>query len=357
MRPGCPCTPDYPHTATDKHAFYISDNEYTLDTNTFNGPLIYALSKKLLIGSPSKPPPISFPVTLFHGFPSVNEDTSAFTLMPAKIPPGGKYASSSDQGDIQYFVSSDIPDTLSNHLSIWALTETQTLGTLNPECSNRAQVKRAFLETQTFAFPSPAVQKDGFRPLGESLGEPLELLDTNDNSVQEPMFVDNKLWIALNSGVNDVVGIAYFVVSPTGSSSTSLNDSPHLCEARLDHQGFITVNNTYLMFPAFGVNSKGQAIIGFSFSGPEWFPSVGYVKLNQHGRASNVRLVVAGEAPEDGFTGYQFFGGNGVARWGDYSTAAVHDDGSIWFMTQYIPSNTTRSELANWGMFIARVQV
>ena len=67
-----------------------------------------------------------------------------------------------------------------------------------------------------------------------------------------------------------------------------------------------------------------------------------------------MHLANAGVAPEDGGSGYQFFGGDGVARWGDYSGGAVDESGSIWMATEYIP-NKPRTILANWGTFIANV--
>ncbi len=350
---GCPCFPDFPHTATDQHALYISVNEFSLDTNFFLQPNIYAVSKRLL-ALRSNTPYTSFPVTLFHDFPL--DDISAFTVLPARVPPGGEFASSCEFGDIEYFVSSLMPDDpVSNKLAIWALTNTESLGTLNPLCNNRALLRRAFVKTQPFADPIPAVQKNGSFPLGQSLGSPLLLLDTSDKRINEPMFADGKLWAALNTGINDVSGIAYFIVSPT--SGKQFGKCSNLRGAKLATGGYLTVNNTYLMYPAFGVNKDGRAIIGFSFSGEEWFPSVGYVRLDKHGRvAGDVKVVATGAFPEDGFSGYPQFGGNGVARWGDYSHAEVTKEGSIWFMTEYIP-DLPRTEFANWGTFVARVHV
>ena len=64
-------------------------------------------------------------------------------------------------------------------------------------------------------------------------------------------------------------------------------------------------------------------------------------------------ITGAGTAPEDGFTGYAAFGGNGVARWGDYS-AAVAADGAIWMGNEFIP-DTLRTVNANWGTFITQL--
>ena len=37
-----------------------------------------------------------------------------------------------------------------------------------------------------------------------------------------------------------------------------------------------------------------------------------------------------GQAPDDGFTAYKPYGGNGVGRWGDYSAAVADGNGNIW---------------------------
>jgi hypothetical protein len=76
------------------------------------------------------------------------------------------------------------------------------------------------------------------------------------------------------------------------------------------------------------------------------------VKVNEGG-TSAVHIAADGAAPDDGFSGYVYFSGGNVGRWGDYS-AAVSDGNSVWFATEYIP-NLPRTVLANWGTFIAVV--
>jgi len=69
-----------------------------------------------------------------------------------------------------------------------------------------------------------------------------------------------------------------------------------------------------------------------------------------------IRIAAAGQLPEDGFSGYPEFGGTGVARWGDYSAAAVNNlDNTIWMATEYI-DNLPRTTFANWDTFITRFQ-
>jgi hypothetical protein len=66
-----------------------------------------------------------------------------------------------------------------------------------------------------------------------------------------------------------------------------------------------------------------------------------------------IHITGQGALPEDGFTGYVAFGGNGVARWGDYS-AAVFADGAVWMGNEFIP-NAPRTVNANWGTFLSRL--
>jgi len=84
------------------------------------------------------------------------------------------------------------------------------------------------------------------------------------------------------------------------------------------------------------------------------------IRKDRRVEGSSIRGVagrhhVPGAAPEDGFSGYNFFQEPvpGVARWGDYS-AAVFADGAVWMANEFIPS-TPRSLLADWGTFITKL--
>ena len=60
--------------------------------------------------------------------------------------------------------------------------------------------------------------------------------------------------------------------------------------------------------------------------------------------------------PTDDISGYEAFGGDGVARWGDYSAAVAAEDGSIWFATEFIPGGFGFPDyLNNWGTFVGRL--
>jgi hypothetical protein len=95
--------------------------------------------------------------------------------------------------------------------------------------------------------------------------------------------------------------------------------------------------------------------LSFTLSGPDFFPSAAYVRFDLVQPTGPIHIAGAGSAPEDGFSGYNFFEEPvpGVARWGDYS-AAVVADGAVWMGNEFIPS-TPRSLLADWGTFITKL--
>jgi hypothetical protein len=124
--------------------------------------------------------------------------------------------------------------------------------------------------------------------------------------------------------------------------------------ADVDRQGYVTATNADIMFPAVAVNRKGSGVIAFSLAGLKNFPSSGYLRLGRKGIVHGIHLDSVGANPEDGFSGYSAFGGNGTARWGDYSAAAVGPDGDLWFASEYVP-NQPRTPLANWGTFVGNL--
>jgi hypothetical protein len=120
------------------------------------------------------------------------------------------------------------------------------------------------------------------------------------------------------------------------------------------------------LFPSIAVGKNGQAVMTFTLSGPDYYPSAAYAQIGDE--AGSVHVIGAGAGPDDGFTGYAAYGGNGIARWGDYSAAVADEFGNIWMAAEYIGQQCTlatftvdttcggtRSLLANWGTFIGRV--
>ena len=92
-----------------------------------------------------------------------------------------------------------------------------------------------------------------------------------------------------------------------------------------------------MFFPSIGVNAAGKGVMTFSIAGHHYFPSAGYTLIDAVNGAGPIHLAASGAGPTDDVSGYEAFGGDGVARWGDYSAAVAGDDGSIWIATEFIP--------------------
>jgi len=138
----------------------------------------------------------------------------------------------------------------------------------------------------------------------------------------------------------------YFAISPQIQGK--------FLTATLITQGSIAPIGVNLLYPAIAVNARQQGAMVFTLVGPNNYPSSAFVPINNT-TAGPVQISRAGNEPEDGFTGYRAFRGAGVARWGDYSAAAVDSDGSIWMATEYTP-DLARTVNANWSTYITRYQ-
>jgi hypothetical protein len=334
----CPCLGDQPLIGADANGFYISTNEFPLFANGFNGAEIYAMSKAALAAG-ALPTVVHFhEPTLAEGF--------AYTVQPATTPPGGSYASGN--GGTEYFLSAlDFNATLDDRIAVWAMTNTSSLSSATPSLS----LTNSVIDSEVYGQPPDAQQRPGATPLGDAVKGKLEFLSGNDDRMNQTVWAAGLLW----SGVNTVVktpngptrvGIAWFAVTPSVSSSGQAGGT-------VARQGYVAVNQESVLFPSIGVNAVGGAVMTFTLVGPDFYPSAGYTVIGASG-AGDVHVLGAGAGPEDGFTGYTFFGFPRAARWGDYSAAVAGPDGSIWTAVEYIP-NAPRTVNANWGTFVGNV--
>ena len=338
--PGCPCFGDQPLFGVDANAVFVTTNEF--GNQTFNGAEVYGIGKSLFTGGTGSAVLIDN-LTLAEGI--------AYTLQPATTPPGGEFARGS--GGTEFFASAlDFSGTLDDRIAVWAMTGTRSLNTATPAVAFGSKV----IKSEVYGQPPDADQKSGPTPLRDLLGslgsaEPLEFLSTNDDRMQQAVYSDGKLWTALTTVVTpkgdtaDRAGIAWFKVKVEAEEGE--------LEAKIEKQGYVSVPGANVFYPSVAVTKDDRAAIGFSLSGQQFYPSAAYVRLSGHG-TSAVHIAASGAGPQDGFTGYFFFGGNGHARWGDYSAAVAGADGSIWMAAEYIPGGK-RSLLANWGTFITRL--
>ena len=341
--PGCPCFGDQPYLGADANGIYITSNEFSINGPAFNGSQIYALSKPGLITGRGS--------ALVHidagalptpdGGPGSANSPTWYSIQPATSPDTSVAARV--RNGTEYFMSAlDFFSTNDNRIAVWALTNTSSLAQPYPAVG----LQHVVIGSLAYAVPPSAVQKAGAMPLGKSVGEPLEQLQTNDDMMNQVVYAAGSLWSGLNTAVRSGskidAGIAYFKIAPSFNTAGFLT-------AKALSQGYIAVAGQNIWFPSIGVSRDGRPVLAATLSGPGYFPSAVYVTPD-----GNVHLAGAGAGPDDGFTGYTAFGGDGAGRWGDYTAAVADADGSIWFGAEYIPG--PRDKFANWGTFLGHVQ-
>ena len=342
--PNCPCFGDQPLIGADNNGFYISTNEFALNGPGFNGAQVYALSKAGIIAAATGGP-LPTVVHIDASGALVPFGGLSYSVQPATSP---NLFYSGAHGGFEYFLSAlDFLATLDNRVAVWAMTNTKSLSSATPSVTLSVVV----INSETYGQPPNATQRSGPRPLGTSLGDPIEQLATNDDRMNQVVFAQGWLW----SGVNTIVqnnkaaprsGIAYFIVNPGWNGSSLV--------ASMFSQGYVAQQGANVLFPSIGVTTTGKAVMSFTLSGPSYFPSTADASISATSGSSQIHIAGAGQLPEDGFTGYPQFGGTGVARWGDYS-AAVASGNTVWLSAEYIP-NLPRTTLANWGTFISSVR-
>lgn len=355
IHPLCPCYGDQPLIGADKNGFYISTNEFPIFAAGFNGANVYAISKSALTAGTASVVNAFFEPTLAEG--------QAYSVQPATTPPGGHYAG--ENGGTEYFLSAlEFTGGLDNRIALWAMTNTSTINSAHPHL--RLDVK--VLKSEVYGLPPVVTQKNGDRPLGTLVGDPAAFLNANDDRMNQTVYVDGRIWGALNTviedrgGGNPRVGIAWFAVDPSPWSKK--------LDGKIDAQGYVAVKTDSVFFPSVASNDNGDVLVAFTLAGPDYFPSAAYARLDKWGGTSSVKVVSWGVGPADGFTGYPhaYPPSNGVERWGDYSAASADANGNLWFATETINQTCTfavfsgdttcggtRTVNANWGTIIAKV--
>ncbi len=344
--PGCPCFGDQPLIGTDANGFYVSTNEFGIFAPFFNGPQIYAMSKAALISGvlPTVVHIAVAPTLLPFG-------GSTFSIQPATVPPGGTFALNTE-----YFLSTAFTVTSDNRIALWALFGTNTLAQSTPSVT----LDFVVLTSEVYGLPVAAAQKPGPTPLAqnctalERLGQEVcpqseGFLDGGDTRANQVVFANGMLWMGLNTVIVPPSGpprdgIAFFIIHPTGVNVVS---------GTIVKQGYVTVAGNNVIYPSIGVNAAGKGVMGFTLVGPDFFPSVAFVRIDATHGAGAVQVAGAGNAPDDGFTIY-LPGFNHTGRWGDYSAGTAVSGGSIWIAGEYIP-NAPRTTFTNWGTFVANV--
>lgn len=337
--PNCPCFGDQPLIGADANGFYVSTNEFPIYSAGFNGAQIYAISKQGLAAAADLTAPRPPVVHLEGGLVLGN---ASYSIQPALTPPGGAYPANKE-----YFLSSgDFNGTGDNRIFVWALANTASLSSASPS----VYLTYATVPVKPYVPPVPALQKAGPRPLGQSLGEPLPKLQTNDDRMNQVYYAGGRLFSGLNTGLGSAApnrtGIEWFAVAPTFSRG--------MVGGTATGAGYVAVANASVWFPSVALTSAGTGTMVFSLSGPTYYPSSAYVGFTTAGPTGPVRVMGAGVLPEDGFTCYPEYVGSQAAagcRWGDYSAAVADTVGGITMASEYI-GDAPRTSLANWMTFV-----
>jgi hypothetical protein len=343
--PGCPCFGDQPLLGFDAYGVYQSTNEFS--ATAFNGAQIYAIPKKGLIDATHGDFSHLYVAAFDAAQALVPYGGLTYTVQPA-VRAGADDAEDGSGRGVEFFLSalqfgSPPYQVLDNRIAVWAMGNTRSLTTLSPKLSLSFQV----MASETYGQPNAAAQKPGPIPLGSSLGESEELINTNDDRMNQVVYANGLLYSGVNTIIGDGsrTGIAWFAVKPKFSFGTGT------VSGRVVRQGYVAVTGDSVIFPSLAF-AEETGVLGFTLVGPDYFPSAAYVKVGEEG-TSEVHIAANGAAPDDGFSGYVAYSGGNVGRWGDYS-AAVSDGSHVWFATEYIP-NVPRTALANWGTFIGKI--
>ena len=250
-QPGCPCFGDQPLLGADKYGIYITTNEFSILGPEFNGAQVYAISKSALFSGTLK-------YQAFHGAPIPLAEGLAYSLQPAASPTAGSW--NTDNGGTEYLMSAlDFNATTDNRIAVWALTNTQSLDAATPAVTMTAP---SIVRPEPYGQPPNALQKNGPIPFGDSLGEPEELVATNDDRMNQVVYAAGKLWGGVNTLIRtsignstqtDRSGIAYFVVRPSTPTASTVAGS-------IVRQGYVALGiNDNVYYPSIGVNAAGGA--------------------------------------------------------------------------------------------------
>ncbi len=237
---------------TSDPGVYQSTNEF--GATTFNGAQIYAIPKKELIDAAHGGDVSHLYVVAFNTAQAlVPYGGLTYTVQPA-VSEGGANPSNSSGNGVEFFLSalqfgSPPYQLLDNRIAVWAMGNTRSLTTSSPNLALSFQV----IASETYGQPNPAAQKPGPIPLGASLGESEELINSNDDRMNQVVYANGLLYSGVNTIIGDGsrTGIAWFAVQP--------NFSAGAVSGRVVRQGYVAVAGV-TFFTAAAMSAVGATI-------------------------------------------------------------------------------------------------
>jgi len=369
--PGCPCFGDQPLLGADQYGVYVTTNEFSLNPKdpNGNGAQIYAINKADLVAGA--------PTAYFAFFPAAIplDGNTAFSIQPAVATDG---VFDRDNGGTEFLMSSlDFDGAGDRRIAVWALIDTCAIpsATTTP-CLGMPELVTPppVIRMGAYSDPPPAVQKSGPIPFGDSVGAPLEEIDTGDDRMQQVVYANGKLYAGLTTAVivrgRLHAGIRTFRVIPNFRRFRTRYGVVQKFIARPFGTTLLALAGADVYYPSIGVTADGRAVMAFSLSGANYYPSAAWVPLYWTGRPW-INFAAAGAGPDDGFTGYQNYssGGADIGRWGDY-TAATAVGNQIWMGAEFIGNacspaiyssdplcGNTRAPDANWDTYLSEFVV
>lgn len=372
-QPNCPCFPDHPNLGADANGFYVTTDDFGVNSSYFGGAQMYAFSKSgLEAGSATTAAHIDM-----KSVSEWNFSLPPFMAWPAQSPASSDWDTSN--GGTEYIGSAmdliggpAIHGVNASSFGVWAVTNTSSLG-------GTPSLALHFVNTPTELYSQPpnATQKNGPYPLGQGdynslLGLKVqgaeELVESDEDFTSQSYYSHGTLWNAVNTAVKEpngatVAGIAWMAFSPTADGSS--------VSAPVVQQGYLAApKGNYLQYPSIASTADGsKTVMGFDLVGPDYYPSVAYTALSTSSSGnSGINVVRRGNAPLDTFGGYQVYKYQpGMSRQGDYTAAVADASGNIWIAGQWVQGNdlcidptlgscgsANRSALANWATWIAK---
>ncbi|MHB1819396.1 MAG: hypothetical protein ACYCO9_15355 [Streptosporangiaceae bacterium] len=327
---GCPCFGDYDQVGADRSGFFIATNEFSISGSSFNGSVIYAVSKGNLISAARGS--IAPPMVQVYRVPFASDSFAAYHISPSTVTPGAPTR------DTEFFVESNSNLNYGRALHVYALMDTNHLNT-----NGRPTLVETSVRSEFYSFPPNAFQKSGPFPYGQSVGATgVGQLQSDFNAVQEVTYAGGMLYGTMSTGFNygtgQNVGAAWFVLAPkVGSTGISVT---------MARQGYVRTSQN-LLYPVLGVNAHGWGYMAFAVAGPSRYPSAAYIQFRgTRGTAGPVHVAASGTRPLDDFTCYAPFS-SGQCRYGDYSMAQFYN-GRVYMATEYTAPQP-RDYYSNWG--------